>query len=150
MIKKWLLNNIRLKLMSLALAILSWFYITGILHIERDIATRVIDDIGVKLIRDAGKPLRGNLEVMVIPDRINVTLRGRKSILNQIEPSGITVFIDIANFDTPGRYQNVPIQVVTPAGIEVSLHTHHCEVIIKEQERTSRGHTSKIPARGTR
>ncbi|MBI4231938.1 hypothetical protein HY605_01785 [Candidatus Peregrinibacteria bacterium] len=136
--------------MSLTLAILSWFYITGILHIERDMATRVIDDIGVKLIRDAGRPLSSNLGVMVIPDRINVTLRGRKSVLNQIEPSGITVFIDIANFNTPGRYQNVPIQAVTPDGIEMSLHTHHCEVIIKEQERTSRGNASKIPVRGTR
>lgn len=147
MIRKWLLNNLRLKLTSLAMAILSWFYITGIINIERDIATRVTDNIGVKLLRESGKPLGSSLEVEVIPDRVSVTLKGRKSILEQVELSGLTLFIDIANFDVPGRYENIPLQIVAPPGIEAVPHPHYCEVIIKEREKALKSRSPRTPVR---
>jgi YbbR domain-containing protein len=147
MIRKWLLNNLRLKLTSLAMAILSWFYLTGIINIERDIATRVMDNVGVKLLRESGKPLGNNLEIEVIPDRVSVTLKGRKSILKEIELSGLTLFIDIANFDVPGRYENIPLQIVAPPGIEAVPHPHYCEVIIKEREKASKSRSPRTPVR---
>jgi len=147
MIRKWLLNNLRLKLTSLAMAILSWFYITGIINIERDIATRVMDNMGVKLLRESGKPLRSSLEVEVIPDIVSVTLKGRKSILEQVELSGLTLFIDIANFDVPGRYENIPLQIVAPPGIEVIPHPHYCEVIIKEREKSPKSRSPRTSVR---
>ncbi|MBI2447359.1 MAG: hypothetical protein HYV48_02340 [Candidatus Omnitrophica bacterium] len=143
MIRKWLLNNLRLKLTSLVLAILSWFYITGIINIERDIATRVMDNVGVKLLRESGKPLGNSLEVEVIPDRVSVTLKGRKSILEQVELSGLTLFIDIANFGVPGRYENIPLQIVAPPGIEAVSHPHYCEVIIKEREKSTKSRSPR-------
>ena len=147
MIRKWLLNNLRLKLTSLAMAILSWFYITGIINIERDIATRVMDNVGVKLLRESGKPLGSNLEVKVIPDRVSVTLNGRKSILKEIELSGLTLFIDIANFDVPGRYENIPLQIVAPPGIEAVPHPHYCGVIIKEREKAPKSRSPRTTVR---
>ena len=147
MIRKWLLNNLRLKLTSLAMAILSWFYLTGIINIERDIATRVMDNVGVKLLRESGKPLGNNLEIEVIPDRVSVTLKGRKSILKEIELSGLTLFIDIANFDVPGRYENIPLQIVAPLGIEAVPHPHYCEVIIKEREKAPKSRSTRTPVR---
>lgn len=147
MIRKWLLNNLRLKLTSLVMAILSWFYVTGTINIERDIATRVMDNVGVKLLRESGKPLGSNLEVEVIPDRVSVSLNGRKSILKEIELSGITLFIDIANFDVPGRYENIPLQIVAPPGIEAVPHPHYCEVVIKERGKPSKNRSVKAPVK---
>ena len=149
MIKKWLLNNLNLKLTSLLLAILSWFYITGIINIERDIATRVMDNVGVKLLRESGKPLGSNLEIEVIPDRVSITLKGRKSILEQVELSNVTLFIDISNLDVPGRYENIPLKIVAPDGIEAVPHPHYCEVIIKEKEleKAPKSRSSRTPVR---
>ncbi len=75
-----------LKLTSLVLAVVLWFFVVSK-------GRSVVDmDVPVEF-----KNIPANLEVMVSPETVNVGIEGHKSILKKLRQEDIAVIIDLSN-----------------------------------------------------
>lgn len=75
-----------LKLTSLVLAVVLWFFVVS--------KGRSVVDMDVPV---GFKNIPANLEVMVSPETVNVGIEGHKSILKKLRQEDIAVIIDLSN-----------------------------------------------------
>lgn len=85
--KKFITTNSMLKLTSLVLAVVLWFFVVS--------KGRSVVDMDVPV---GFKNIPANLEVMVSPETVNVGIEGHKSILKKLRQEDIPVIIDLSNF----------------------------------------------------
>lgn len=95
-LKRWLLENWWLKLLSLALAYGLWSVVTQAPPVE----IRVSAPLELRYV-PAGLEVRGE-----VPARVRLHLRGPESRLRTLEPEEVAVFINL-NTATPGHYRFV-------------------------------------------
>ncbi|OHE58820.1 MAG: hypothetical protein A2Z47_10140 [Thermodesulfovibrio sp. RBG_19FT_COMBO_42_12] len=99
-IKNLILENAFLKFASLFFAIILWFYITPI-SMRDTIEVNYVLPLELKNIPE---------EMMVIgrfEDRINVRLRGRQNVLRDIDPTQLSVSLDLSKVKAGGRFYTI-------------------------------------------
>lgn len=128
-LKKWFLNNLGLKVLSLILAIILWFYIGGELGQGRNIQERVVRGIPVKVLEPLSGLGQHPFQIKIVPERIDLVLRGPKVDIDRLAPGELVAFVDISNLEVDRRYQ-LPVRVILPEDIESIPKVPSCEVIL--------------------
>ncbi|MFW6148786.1 MAG: CdaR family protein, partial [Atribacterota bacterium] len=108
-IKKWLFNNLDIKLLALIMAIILWFYISS----EYNISGERYYDIEIRPI-NLGK----NLSIKEIREKVSVGIKGPKNILENISSQKIVGTIDLGNIKEAGEYQ-LSINVIVPKNTDI-------------------------------
>jgi YbbR domain-containing protein len=109
-LKKRLLNNIDIKLLALAMAIILWFYISS----EYNISAERYYDIEVRAIN-----LNDNLSIKDIRDKISVGIEGPQNTLENLSSQKIIGTIDLQNIKEPGDYQ-IEADVIIPKNTNIT------------------------------
>jgi YbbR domain-containing protein len=122
-IKKRLLNNIEIKILALAMAIILWFYISS----EYNITAERYYDIEVRPIN-----LTDNLSIKEIREKISVGIEGPKNILENLSSQKIVGTVDLQNIEDPGEYQ-IEANVIVPKNTNITKIIHN-EIIVEIEE----------------
>ena len=109
-LKKRLLNNIDIKLLALAMAIILWFYISS----EYNISAERYYDIEIRAIN-----LNENLSIKDIRDKVSVGIEGPQNILENLSSQKIVGTIDLQNIEDPGEYQ-IEADVIIPKNTNIT------------------------------
>lgn len=99
-IKNLILENTFLKFASLFFAILLWFNITPI-SMRDTLEVNYVLPLELKNIPEEMMVI-GNFE-----DRINVRLRGRQNVLRDIDPTQLSVSLDLSKVKAGGRFYTI-------------------------------------------
>ncbi len=119
-------NNNVVKLVAFFLALILWVYVTGDeLRPSEDIS-RPFQDVPLSWTN-----LNDELAIMDIPSEVNVNLRGRAYILDNITPQNLKVYVDMKDLGE-GRHLLTPNAVV-PRGVSV-LFFHPQQVSVELEE----------------
>ena len=103
--KKFISNNIGLKLLSVLLALLLWF---SVMNIEDPTVTKTISDIPVTIVNDDVIRSRGYGYIIESGEKIDVRIKGRRSYVDSID---VDDFIATADFNSLSSMKMVPIEV---------------------------------------
>ena len=124
---KGIFRNFWLKIFSLFLAIVLWYYANlqnrslGLRIIEKE-----IKNIPVKVLINPGSEKSFTLE----PSQATVKIRGRKEIIEKRDKDDIYLFVDV-RFEEKGTYQ-LPLKCTLPRGVEiVALYPSRIKVQIQ-------------------
>jgi len=109
-IKKRIFNNLDIKILALAMAIVLWFYISS----EYNITAERYFDIEIRPIN-----LAENLSIKSIRDKISVGIDGPKNILENLSSQKIVGTVDLRNIEEPGKYQ-LEANVIIPKNTNVT------------------------------
>ncbi len=109
-LKKRLLNNIDIKLLALAMAIILWFYISS----EYNISAERYYDIEIRAIN-----LNDNLSIKDIRDKVSIGIEGPQNILENLSSQKIIGTIDLKNIEDPGEYQ-IEADVIIPKNTNIT------------------------------
>ncbi|MCR3921153.1 MAG: CdaR family protein [Firmicutes bacterium] len=129
MLQRLLKNNIGLKLIAFFMALILWTYVTGDLIRDKvPEVTRPYRNVPLEWLN-----LGEQLELMEIPEQIDVVLSGRSDTLNSITPQNLKVFVDLRDLGV-GQHRLSPNAEV-PAGIKVlSFDPQQVVIILEEVE----------------
>ncbi|MCH9613905.1 MAG: hypothetical protein SP1CHLAM54_09140 [Chlamydiia bacterium] len=93
LLKRLLLDNWPRKALSLVLAIMTWFFVNQSLT-----TTKTISNIGVRIVNiPPGKTIEGIQSNGLLSRRINLTLTGSKTLLEDLNANDFEVVIDASN-----------------------------------------------------
>jgi len=96
-------------------AICIWFYV---MSVDSPTSTKTYSSVPVRIVNDRST-LQGNnlvpMSVSDIPDIIEVTLKGRKTVLNSLTAENIEAYIDVSNVMVSGK-GSYEVIVEAPAG----------------------------------
>lgn len=131
--RKRLLNNWGLKLISLVLAFFLWFLVIQIGDPKDD---RDMGNITVKLINtDLLDKENKVYEVLEDTDRVRVTVYAPKSVFTQLRSSDITAEADVSKLT---ELNTVPIEFSTTAANVVSIRGSHDVVKLNIEDKASK------------
>lgn len=122
-IKKRILNNIDIKILALAMAIILWFYISS----EYNITAERYYDIEVRPIN-----LDSNLSIKEIREKISVGIEGPENILENLSSQKIVGTVDLQNIEGPGEYQ-IEASVIVPKNTNITKIIPN-EIIVEIEE----------------
>jgi|GEM_PF-1111295 len=108
-IKSWLLKNFNIKVISIFLAIILWFYVIGG---ENPIVESFID---IPLIISN---LEEGLSPKEIPGNVSIGIKGPKNLINNLLPGQIVGVINFAEIKESGIYK-LKVEVVPPKRTEI-------------------------------
>lgn len=103
--KKFISNNIGLKLLSVLLALLLWF---SVMNIEDPTVTKTISDIPVTIVNDDVIRSRGYGYIIESGEKIDIRIKGRRSYVDSIDADD---FVATADFNSFSSMKMVPIEV---------------------------------------
>lgn len=109
-IKRWLTNNLDIKILALLMSIILWFYIAS----EYNILSEKYFEIEVVPIN-----LNDNLYIKEIRERVSVGIKGPQNIVENITTARIIGTVNLQKIMTPGEYL-VDVNVIPPKGTEVT------------------------------
>ncbi len=109
-IKKRLLNNIDIKILAFAMAIILWFYISS----EYNITAERYYDIEVRPIN-----LNKNLSIKEIREKVSIGIEGPKNILENLSSQKIVGTVDLQNIEESGEYQ-IEANVIVPKNTNIT------------------------------
>jgi YbbR domain-containing protein len=107
--KKWLVNNIDIKLLAFVMAIILWFYLAS----EYNISAEKYYDIEIVPIN-----LDHNLSIKEIRDKVSVGIKGPQNIIENISAQKIVGTVDLQNIKEAGEYQLV-VQTIIPKNTNI-------------------------------
>lgn len=127
--RKWILNNPWLKIVSIGLALSLWFYVHT--EITRSMVQRTFNNVSVRLMVDTGEILLTNYQLTISPEKVDVLLRGEKSQVEKIRESELKALIDVSAINVEGIY-NLPVRILLPENVSVSkqINPPACQVTI--------------------
>ncbi|GEM_PF-4392524 len=99
-VERFFTQNKLLKLLSLALAFLIWFTVS-----TQEQGDRLLQDVPLRVLHSPTTIITN-----VIPKGVNVRVRGPLAVINDLDPEGIEVIVDVSELD-PGNYVIGPEQV---------------------------------------
>jgi len=134
--KKWVLNNLALKLFSIIVAVGIWLYIHT--EITKIVSQKTFESIPVRMLADREELLLANYRVNISPEEINVLLRGEKNQLEKVRRGDLKALVDISDVEGEGIY-NLPIKILLPENIELKkrVSPSACQVVIRGFEAPS-------------
>lgn len=122
-IKKWLFNNIDIKLLAFLMAAILWFYISS----EYNITAEKYYDIEVRTIN-----LATNLSIKEIREEVSVGIQGPKNIIENISSQRIMGTVDLKNIIEAGEYQ-LDVNVMIPKNTNiVKVIPNEIRVLVEE------------------
>ncbi len=122
-IRKWLLNNIDMKILALIMAIILWFYISS----EYNIFSERYYEIEVKPVN-----LDPGLSIKEFREKISVGIQAQKKILENISSQKITGTVDLRGIKDAGEYQ-IGVDIVSPKNTNiVKVIPEEVEVVVEE------------------
>ena len=141
-LKKRLLNNIDIKLLALAMAIILWFYISS----EYNISAERYYDIEIRAIN-----LNDHLSIKDIRDKVSVGIEGPQNILESLSSQKIVGTIDLQNIEEPGEYQ-IEADVIIPKNTNITKIIPN-NIMVEVEEILERGYPVEynligLPERG--
>ncbi len=102
------------KLMCVITAFLLWFYVTGDQNFERTFKNIPVE------IEDADALKASGLEAISNTDTLaNITVSGKRSVVNSLEASDISAYISLKGISTSQQYM-LPIKVTAPTGVTIA------------------------------
>ncbi|MEW6202909.1 MAG: CdaR family protein, partial [bacterium] len=119
--KKRLINNYPIKLLSLALAVILWLYVNS------EQAPKLQTEIPVKL---KYVNLPPQYITMGAPNTITVKLAGEPGVLAAVVPGKLTAIIDLTGL-SEGRHR-VPVKVVNQTGANLTQKYFFVELKLKK------------------
>ena len=90
--KKRLMNNFGLKVLSLGIAIVFWFVIV---NSQDPVETKTIKDVTVKVLNEELVLEREKVVEVISGDTVDVVVEGRKSVLDQLTEADIEATADL-------------------------------------------------------
>ncbi len=135
-------NNWQQKLIALAIGLLIWFIVNQTLT-----ETKTITNVPIRVISvPDDKMIVGMMPNGLLNRRINLTLTGSKSVIDQLESGDIEVMIDASTFDADDQVIKVGRNQLVNHNPDVDVISHisevnHPEFVVK----LSRVITAKVP-----
>ena len=90
--KKRLMNNFGLKLLSIGIAIVFWFVIV---NTQDPVETKTIKDVPVRMLNEEKVLEREKILEVISGDTVDVVVEGRKSVLDQLTEADIEATVDL-------------------------------------------------------
>ena len=103
--KKFIYNNIGLKLLSVLLALILWL---TVMNVEDPTVTQTISDIPVQIVNDEVIKSRGYGYTVESGEKIDIRVKGRSSIVANITADDFTA---VADFNAVTSMKMVPIEI---------------------------------------
>lgn len=127
--RKWVLNNLWLKIGSMILAVGLWFYIHS--EISRIMVQKTFENVPVRLMVDREKQLLTNYQLTVSPEKVDILLRGEKNQVEKIRGSELKAIVDVSDISAEGIY-NLPVRILLPENINITkqVNPSACQVAI--------------------
>lgn len=113
--KKRLMNNFGLKLLSLGLAIVFWFVIA---NSQDPVETKKIKDVPVKVLNEEQVLEREKVLEVISGDTVDVVVEGRRSVLEQLSEKDIAATADLTEVSF---MDTVLIKATVPAYPDVTV-----------------------------
>ena len=111
---KWLFRNLWLKLFSLLLASILWYYVnTQSRFLPAGLIEREFKEVPVKILTSSRELGR----VKISPETVSLKVRGKKVLLSKLDKSDITLFIKLEGLKE-GEYL-LPLHWELPSEVEV-------------------------------
>ena len=108
-IRKWLLKNIDIKLISLFLAMILWVYVASG---ENPIIENYID-VSLEI-----RNLKNDLVIKEIPENISVGIKGPKDVLSNLTSDKINGIINLSEINESGIY-TIKVETDAPQRVEI-------------------------------
>jgi YbbR domain-containing protein len=125
-LRNLVLEDIWLKLFSLALAILIWFTVTFVSQKDVRTDTRVLVNLPVSLLSS----VEDVHNFKVNPDRVKVTVQGDFETLQRLQSEGVRARVDLTGIAAV-RELRKPVEVSVPAGVTfLRVVPDHVQVIL--------------------
>lgn len=125
-LRNLVLEDIWLKLFSLALAILIWFTVTFVSQKDVRTDTRVLVNLPVSLLSS----VEDVHNFKVNPDRVKVTVQGDFETLQRLQSEGVRARVDLTGI-AAGHELRKPVEVSVPAGVTfLRVVPDHVQVIL--------------------
>lgn len=127
--RKWVLNNLWLKIVSMILAVGLWFYINS--EITKTLVQKTFINVPVRLMVDREKLLLTDYQLTISPEKVDVLLRGEKSQVEKIRKSELKALVDAGDISAEGIY-NLPVRILLPENINITkqVNPSACQVTI--------------------
>lgn len=132
--KEKLANNIGLKLISLAAAIVIWFLVV---QINDPVISESYDGIAVEMLNV--KALTSDQEYSVLDDsdHVDITVKARKSVIQELKAENFKAHADMLELTQMGSTWVAPIDITLPDGVnesDVYYRPHNLKISIEESE----------------
>lgn len=125
-LRNLVLEDIWLKLFSLALAILIWFTVTFVSQKDVRTDTRVLVNLPVSLLSS----VEDVHNFKVNPDRVKITVQGDFETLQRLQSEGVRARVDLTGIAAV-RELRKPVEVSVPAGVTfLRVVPDHVQVIL--------------------
>ncbi len=130
-VKKKILHDIVPKILCVLAACILWLYVS---QVDSDSYEETFNGVEVELVNTSVIENKSGLYVYNgYGNTVNVTVYGKKSILNRYDSEDIRVYADLRDINVSGKH-TVPILVDTPAGISLgSLSENNVNVYVDEK-----------------
>ncbi|HHX75657.1 MAG TPA: hypothetical protein GX699_12200 [Firmicutes bacterium] len=127
MMERLLRNNTVVRLTAFFLAFIFWAYVTGdSRETQTQNITRRYPNVPLEWVN-----LQSEVELTQIPEEIEVILEGRSSVLNNITPQTLSVFVDLRNLGA-GQHRLTPVADL-PGGVRVVSFSPEQVVVVLEE-----------------
>lgn len=132
--KEKLANNIGLKLISLAAAIVIWFLVV---QINDPVISESYDGIAVEMLNV--KALTSDQEYSVLDDsdHVDITVKARKSVIQELKAENFKAHADMLELTQMGSTWVAPIDITLPDGVnesDIYYRPHNLKISIEESE----------------
>ncbi|MBU9736614.1 CdaR family protein [Diplocloster agilis] len=132
--KEKLANNIGLKLISLAAAIVIWFLVV---QINDPVISQSYDGIAVEMLNV--KALTSDQEYSVLDDsdHVDITVKARKSVIQELKAENFKAHADMLELTQMGSTWVAPIDITLPDDVnesDIYYRPHNLKISIEESE----------------
>ncbi len=107
--RRWLVQNLGLKLSSFLLAVVVWAYLHPALGKSPVLGQRVIE-VPVRVLQSASSVFFARVE----PETARVTIRGPREKLEDLTPESIEIYVDVSAYLNPGKHSLRPRHAEPP------------------------------------
>jgi YbbR domain-containing protein len=131
--KKWLLNNLGLKILALCLSVMLWLFVNAELTSKYKLVRKPVDDVKISILRQGQKVVIGDYDVSLEPEFINLMVEGPKDKIETLTKENIIAFVDITSIKETGNYF-LPVKVILPNYLRLVFKAPDCKVKVSNRQ----------------
>lgn len=109
-IKKWIMNNLDIKILAVLMALILWFYISS----QYNVIIEKYYEIDIAPIN-----LDTSLSIKEIREKVTVGIKGPQNIIENTTDNKITGTVNLKNILEPGEYI-IGVDILTPKNTQIS------------------------------
>lgn len=131
--KKWCLNNLGLKILSLCLAAMLWLFVNAELNSKYKFERKPVDHIKISILRQGQKVIIGDYDVSLEPEFVDLIIEGPKDNIEILITENIIAFVDITSIKEAGNYF-LPVKVILPNYLRLAFKAPDCKVKVVSRQ----------------